>query len=320
MSDPRTVPDASEARTRDEWLTALDDIGEESGYFEPLGARHWSFFCDAGPVLLVTFETLDTIRARSPGQMPHGHDIARRNGWSHLCLIADGETWYRDPRVWGYFDRLVDEAFFEDFDRVVFHGAGQGAYAACAFSVAAPGATVLAIAPRASLSPDVARWDKRTPGARRLDFTSRYAYAPAMIEGAEAVFTLHDPGVELDDMHSALFRRPWVHALHCRGLGAEPEGLLSEMGVIEPMIEAAGRGQLTPRLWHRLWRARRSFGPWVRATQLRLATSGNILREALFLRAAMPTVSSRKMRARYAELCKALEDEGIVLEDEPAQA
>ena len=311
--------DASDARTRDEWLTALDEIGEEAGYFEPLGAHHWAFFVDEGPVLLVTFERMEDIRARSAGQMPLGHDVARRNGWSHLCLIAEGNTWYRDPRVWGYFDRLVDDAFFEDFDRVVFYGAGMGGYAACAFAVAAPGATVVAVSPRASLAPAVAGWDRRDMAARRFDFTSRYGFAPAMIEGAKAAFILHDPRVELDAMHAALFSKPWVSVLRCTGLGAEPAPLLADMAVLEPMLEAACQGTLTPQMWHGLWRKRRAFGPWVRATQLRLAESGNTLREALFLRAAMPTVSSRKMRARYGELCKLLETDGILLEDDETQ-
>lgn len=321
MTDPTDPRNASTARSRDEWLSALDAMGEESGYFESLGTRHWSLFLDEGPVLLVTFERMEDIRSRNPGQMPKGHALAQRNGWSHLCLIAEGDTWFRCPCVYGYFDRLVDDAFFEDFDRVVIYGAGMGGYAACAFSVAAPGAMVLAVTPRASLSPDVARWDSRDLAARRLDFTSRYGYAPAMIEGAARVFTLHDPTVVADDMHAALLRRPWVSRLKAPRLGPDPETALEEMGVFEPLLEAACKGALTAAHWHRLWRQRRSYGPWVRATQLHLAELGNPLREALFLRAALPVVGSRRMRARYQDLCKQLYDEdGIVLEDDTADA
>ncbi|MFN6978284.1 MAG: phosphoadenosine phosphosulfate reductase, partial [Gemmobacter sp.] len=189
-----TAPmDASAATDRASWLACLDAIAEDAGYLEALGPRHWAFFHDDSPTLLVTFETVDAIRGGSPGQMPLGWDIARANGWSHLCLIADGATWWRDRRVWGFFDRLVDDAFFEDFDRVCFYGAGAGGYAAAAYSVAAPGATVLALRPRATLDPGVAGWDPRDRTARRLDFTSRYGFAPDMTEGAGKVFVLADP-------------------------------------------------------------------------------------------------------------------------------
>ena len=141
-----TLPDseapaaAAPPASRAEWLARIDAVGEEAGYFQTVGARHWAFFADESPTLLVTFETVDAIRA-TPDQLPQGHAIAAAHGWSHLCLIADGETWYRDEAVYRYFDRLVDDAFFEDFDHVAFYGAGMAGYAACAYSVAAPGAT-----------------------------------------------------------------------------------------------------------------------------------------------------------------------------------
>ena len=68
-----------------------------------------------------------------------------RAQWSSLSILSEGESWFRENRIYGYFDRLIDDGFFEDFQTVVFHGSQAAGYAACAFSVAAPGATVLAI-------------------------------------------------------------------------------------------------------------------------------------------------------------------------------
>lgn len=313
MTEVAVPADASDATTRAEWLAALDAIGEEAGYFEPLGDRHWAFFVDDGPVLLVTFETLSAIRARSPGQMPLGHDIARRKGWSHLCLIADGDTWYRDHRVWGYIDRLVDDAFFEDFDRVVFHGAGMGAYAACAFAVAAPGATVLAISPRATLAPDQAGWDRRALPARRLDFRSRYGYGPDMIDGAGKVFTLHDPDQTEDAMHVALYRKPYVTALTCRHAGTEPDAALLQMGLLEPLVEAACEGRLTRASWARMWRKRRGYGPWLRNLLARVGASGRPVREAILCRAVLSQMQAPRFRRRLQDLTAELEALGIEL-------
>jgi hypothetical protein len=163
---------ASAAASGGDWLSAMDLIAEDDGYLERLGARHWAFFAEDRPQLLVTFERAETIRARE-SQLPAAYEMAKARGWSILTLIAEGETWWRDRAVWGYFDRLVDDAFFDDFDQVLFHGAGPAGYAACAYAVAAPGARVLAVAPRATLDPEVAGWDRRNLAARRLDFTTR---------------------------------------------------------------------------------------------------------------------------------------------------
>ncbi|MDT8856109.1 phosphoadenosine phosphosulfate reductase [Paracoccaceae bacterium Fryx2] len=294
--------DAEAATDRDSWLALMDQIGEEAGHFQPLGARHWAFFVDESPILLVSFESLDEIRADQPGQMPLGHAIASGQGWSHLCLIADGETWYRDPAVYGYFDRLVDDAFFEDFDRVVFYGAGMGGYAACAFSVTAPGATVVAVQPVATLDPAVVGWDRRHLGQRRLNFTDRYGYAPDMTEGTGEVFVVVDPVQVPDAMHAALFRRPHVTVLRCPHLGDRLEVALSHMQILTPMIEAAGEGRLTPAAFARLWRARRQFGPYLRQMLTLSEQAGHLSRAARVCRSVTNRMSAPRFRKRLAEL------------------
>ena len=255
--------DASRATDRASWLAAIDQIGEEAGYFQTLGAKHWAYFVDESPTLLVTFETVDSIRA-NPGQLPCGDAIARKHGWSHLCLIADGDTWYRDPAVYRFFDRQVDDAFFEDFDAVLFYGAGMGGYAACAYCVTAPGATVLTISPRATLDPAQVGWDKRDAAHRRKDFTTRYGFAPDMTEGAGQVFLAYDPEFAPDAMHAALFSRPWVTPMHTRHLKDQVEMGLTQMGILSQMIEAAAANTLTPKTFARLWRARRKHVPYLK--------------------------------------------------------
>ncbi len=305
--------DAAAATDRASWLACLEAIAEDGGYLEPLGARHWAFFHDDSPTLLMTFETVETIRARLPGQMPFGWTLAKARGWSHLCLIADGMTWWRDPAVWGYVDRLVDDAFFEDFDRVCLYGAGAGGYAAAAFSVAAPGAAVLALAPRATLEPAVAGWDGRDRAARRLDFTSRYGFAPDMTEGAGRVFVVFDPAEPLDAMHAALYRRPWMVPLPARRIGPDPETALAQMGALTPLVEAAVEDRLTPVLWARLWRGRRDHAPWLRAMQAVLAQGPSRRREGVFCRAALARLNIRRLRRRLTEIEAALAAEGVGL-------
>lgn len=311
MSDPRVeVPtDASAATDRDTWLALIDAIGEEEGYFQTVGPRHWAMFVDDSPTLLVTFETLDQCRAR-PGQMPLAHALAAANGWSHLCLISDGQTWFRDPAVYGYFDRLVDDAFFEDFDRVLFYGAGPGSHPACAYSVASPGARVLALNPVATLDPAQSGWDDRYRADRRRDFTSRYGYAPDMVEGAAQVTLVLDPAEQADAIHAALFHSPHIATLPARMAGAEVEPALARLGVLDPMIIAAMHGTLTRASFATLWRKRRDDGPYLRTLMQETATSGHVVRELAVCRVAAKRIKSGKVRKRLAELT-ALQEAGV---------
>ena len=255
--DTIDIFDAGEAQSDADWLAIMDEIGEETGYFEQLGGKHSAFFSDLGPVLLVTFEQLSGVRGAGGGQMPLGYQIAAPRGWSSLSIIADGPTWYRDRAVYGYFDRLIDDAFFEDFDHVVFYGAGMGGYGAAAFSVSAPGSTVVALAPQATLDTDSAEWDRRFMKARRLDFTSRFGFAPDMAEGSERVFIVYDPVQQVDAVHAALFRGSHVTKLRARNIGRDPQAELARIDALRPLIDAACQGTLTDRAFFRLWRARR---------------------------------------------------------------
>lgn len=313
MSDTLAAPPAPDAAappaadgplSRDGVLAMLDRMGEDSGYFEPLGTRHWAFFVDEAPTLLVSFEQLEDIRAR-PDQLPLGHALAKEKGWSHLCLIADGDTWYRDPRVYGYFDRLVDDAFFEDFDHVLFMGAGVQGYAAAAFAVAAPGAAVLLMAPQATQAPAIAGWDKRMPQARRLDFTSRYGYAPDMVEGAGRVFVLHDPTVPQDAMHAALFRGRHVTHLPCRHLGGRIDWALSHMQILAPLTQAAMDASLTRQRFAVLWRARRNFGPYLRVLLTEAQAKGRTGLEKMICRNVTKRVNAPRFRKRLADILAA---------------
>lgn len=258
------APGEKPSLDRGAWLSLIREIGEESGYFKELGENHWAVFNDDGETLLVSFDRLEDIAAGGPGQMPCCFGLASKHGWSHLSLISEGETWYRDRDIYRFMDQLVDDGFFDGFDRVVFAGAGMGAYAACAFSVASPGSTVFAIQPRASLDPAVAGWDYRNKAQRRLNFTDRYGYAPDMIEGAANAIVIYDPMVAEDAMHAALFRRDYVTELRTPHLGTEIAQSLVEMDILPSVLQAAVKGKLTPAHFFSLYRARRDNGNYLR--------------------------------------------------------
>lgn len=266
MSSVETLAPATFATAdgREALFARLEELTAEEGHFEPVGARHWALFEDVGTTLLVSFAQLDAVLAAGEA-LSGAHVVARQNGWSHLCLIADGETWFRDPAMYRHFDRLVDDAFFEDFDQVLFFGHGFGGHAACAYAVAAPGANVLALGPRATLNPAETGWDRRTLAARRLDFTSRYGYAPDMLEGAGKVVVIHDLTQRDEAMHSALFRAPWVTRLSAPLLGDRIAWGLTHMGLLPALLQSAMDGSLTYERFGKLWRKRREFAPYLKA-------------------------------------------------------
>ena len=263
QDDPRNHLDGMDAQKQD-WLSKLEDISETRGYFEPLGAQHYAVLTDASPTLLVTFETIDSIRDNSENDLPLGFNLVAENGWSHLGIIADGNTWFRDKSVFGYFDRLIDDGFFEDFDKVIFMGAGMCGYAAAAYSVSAPGCTVLAFNPVATLDPRITEWDKRFQSIRRTSFTDRYGFAPDMIDAANQVFVFYDPEEEMDAVHAALFTRPHVTKLRCRHLGHHILCDTVNMNILQPLVNTAGAGGDVAQHFHRLFRARRTYSPYLR--------------------------------------------------------
>ena len=109
---------------RGEWLTQLAGVAEDFGFFQPLGRKHFAAHVRRGDTLMVSFETIQGIRALSDSAEPLGWSMVREHGWSHLCIASDGDTWFRDRNVIGLFDRMIDDGFFDDFETILFYGAG----------------------------------------------------------------------------------------------------------------------------------------------------------------------------------------------------
>lgn len=290
--------DLSTAPTTTEWVARLDELGDEldpdHGGFTPLGAHHAALYHDAGDTLVVSFEWLDTIRKRQPDHRPKGFTLASAQGWSSLSLVATAPRWFRDQEIIDFFDAQIDSSFFDGFRRILFFGEGMAGYAACAYSVAAPGATVLAIAPQATLDPRIAGWDTRFRAARRLDFSSRFGFAPDMLDGSRNAFILHDPARRLDLMHATLFRRDFTTLLRTPNLGGPTAAALEALGLLEPLMIAAAEGRLSGALLARLLRARRSDAQYLAHLTRRCAKSGRTRFTAIAAQRALEAADRRK--------------------------
>ena len=285
-----------------EWRRNLETIGESVGFFEPLGSKHHALFHEDGDTLLVSFESFPGIGALSDGARPLGLEIAEANGWSLLSLVSRNDTWFRDGEVFGFFDQLTDDGFFDDFERVVFYGAGPCGYAAAAYSVSAPGAIVVALQPQATLDPRITEWDDRFTEQRRMQFTDRYGYAPDMIDGAEQGYIIYDSREPLDAMHAALFHRRNVTRFRVPFLGTALQAALLEMGILTQIVTEAAEGRLTTQSFAKAMRARREYGPYLRKLLARLEHEERLE----LVRMLCTFVTDRKTAPRFRRRLRAL--------------
>lgn len=303
MQDTESIfdPDLADL-TKGEWLTRLAGIAQEHGFFQPLGKRHFAAHVRRGGTLLVSFETIQGIRALSDDAEPTGWAMVRENDWSHMCVVSDGDTWFRDRKVFGLFDRMIDDGFFDDFETILFYGAGPCGYAAAAFSVAAPGARVVAIQPQATLDPRVTEWDDRFVEMRRVDFTDRYGYAPDMLDACDSAFVLYDPAQTLDAVHAALFTRPAVTKLRMRHMGDTIQSDLIEMQVLVPLLTQAAQGTLDHASFAGLYRARRTHPPYLRRVMAALDAEERTDLVEMMARSITRRMKAPRFQRRLAEI------------------
>jgi hypothetical protein len=84
-----------------------------------------------------------------------------------------------------------------------------------------------------------------------------------MLEAAGRAFILYDPLVAEDAMHAALFGLPDERHLRCRWIGPAPEKDLDQMGILAPMLRAAGKGTLDAPMFHAFYRRRQQYRPYL---------------------------------------------------------
>ncbi len=290
-----------------EWKAQLLAQAEANGMSQDLDKRHFALFIDQKSTLLVTFETMQGIRTLSATAQPFGFELVKAQGWSHLCIISDGDTWFRSPRIYGFFDQLIDDGFFEEFDTVLFYGAGPCGYAAAAYSVAAPGATVVAVQPQATLDPRMSEWDDRFPQIRRTSFSDRYGYAPDMLDAAQQAFVIYDPRQELDAMHATLFERTNITRLRMPNMGVALQTRLVEMNILYPILIQAGTGKLDEKAFYQLYRARRNNGAYLRAVMAQLEAGERLTLLTILCRNVISRIRAPKFRRRLDRLEKQAE-------------
>ncbi len=241
-----------------QWRSRMELLTDEDGYCHPLGSDHAAIFLESGPRLLVSFEQFDALSTFSERAHPMGFNYIRNLGWSNMCLLAKDRSWFRSPEIFAHFDRLADEGFFDEFEQVLFYGAGPAGYAAAVYSVTAPGARALLISPQATLDPHLTPWETRFRSARRQSFVGRYDYGPRMIEATSFTHVIFDPRQALDAMHASLYAQAGAHLLPLPHASEDVQADLHHTRLLPRMISKALHGTLSTYEFAHLRRKRHS--------------------------------------------------------------
>ena len=261
----QTVTEKTDRLDQATKLNRLATIGRDHGFYRRLSQTHSVLHVEEGSTLIVSFDALDRVVGHDTDGLPLGFSLVQAAGCSLLSILGARQSWFRDPELYAFFDDLTDTGFFDQFDRVLFLGVGpMCGYGAMAYSVAAPGAHVLAISPAASLDRDAAPFERRYKAAWSLDFTSRYGYAPLMVEAASQVTVVYDPTDTMSAAHAALFDGTNTTRMKLRHGGMSIGAMLQAAGGLMKLALHAAHAPITPEVFARYARsARRRFPPYI---------------------------------------------------------
>lgn len=286
----------------DEWLETINTYEDENCTVDFLGPDHAAIMHEGGKNLIVHFENHLDINANWREGRPLGWQLASEEEWSSLSLISRERSWFRDPYVYAYFDRLIDDGILDNFEKVVFYGKDAAAYAAAAYSVSAPMCRVLLISPQATLDPARAGWDNRFVKQRRQDFTSRFGYAPDMLASAEAATIICDPKVKEEAMHVSLFHAENTKIYRMPFLSGHIEKIFLSQNLFKDVILRINNGENATKGFVDLLRRRRKYLHYYRVL---LSVTDSMQRpylSKLVCRAALKVFRRPLFRTRLSEL------------------
>lgn len=288
-----------------------DDESLPDSFAYALNPDHHIRFQRRGPHLLVAFEAAPEPEAELETRELRLDALAREQDWSVLTFQSRGNTWFRAPEVVSYFDAMVDGTLLDQFEDVLFYGAGSGGHAALSYALAAPFSRVLALAPQATLDPQVAPWDTRFLEAHDIDFADRYPPTPENLSASEEVWVIFDPRQPEDARHAGMLRSSVTEDLRCRHMGHQIEETLASFGILDDIVSEAMAGTLDPQTFYTALRARRDNPGYLRGLVGRLERDERRLLEALVLRNIGIRTGRKRFLRRFETVRAELEAAGI---------
>lgn len=293
--------------TAPHWLEDLRGTPGRRGFYRST-PEHALVFVDRGSErLVVGFDNLASVRDNAPVRRDGwGYAFAASRGWSHLGVLAFTPHWFREAELHEALRGLAAEGFFARFGSVTLMGTSMGAFAACAFAPLAPGCTVVALSPQATLDPARVPWEARWQGAQRQDWGGDFNDAVTGAAAAGRAFLVSDPLLEVDRRHIGMFDGlPNVTHLPAPLSGHKSALFLRRAEILWTVIEQAITGELTPARYARLRRQARLIPFYIRPLAEHLADRGKpgLLRRVIaHLQAKGAADMAASLQDRYAPL------------------
>ena len=257
------------------WFAEIHTAGGREGFYTRLENHAVTCIRRDPARLVVTFDNLSNVNDLSPAREPWAYRFVRENGCSHLSVMARRKDWYRCPQLIAHLEKLKDDGLFAEFAQVWLTGTSMGGFAALAFASLAPGATVIAFNPQTTLDATLVPWEDRFGMGRARDWSLPHSDAAFEIDDAAQVFVLYDPFFAPDRRQVARLEGENVTRLKTWCSGHFSPVFLHRANLLKPVMQHALDGTLTPAVFYRLYRERRTL-PWYRkALQSNLQERGH---------------------------------------------
>jgi len=250
-----TVIDTDDMAPR--WLADLRRSDYRKGWYHSDATFAAQFTQRSGDTLVVSFDNLSNVKDPSLARETWGYGFYAAEGWSHMGVMAFEKNWYRDDALFDFMESK--QSLFKGFSRVVMTGTSMGAYAATAFADLAPGCTVVAFSPQATLKKSVVPWEERFNSGRKQDWSGRYAHGPDHCSTAKDVFIIYDPYFAPDRQHAEFYQGGNVHHLKSWYSSHKSAQFMRRAEILKSVMQQSVAGTLTPALYYQLFRSRRDL-------------------------------------------------------------
>ncbi|TRD22428.1 hypothetical protein [Palleronia caenipelagi] len=223
--------------------------------------------------------------------------LAQKNGWSHLAIITDDNTWFSSPELIADLEKLSDAGVFASYERTLLLGCSHrgGGYGALSLAPFFDRPVVLSFSPQSTLDPEIADWDGRFQDVLASGTVTRDA--ATTLDRAEAIYVFYDGFLSEDLRHAKRLQGPNVHQFAAFGLMDDVAVGMRRLGMLDSLIETAMEGGLDRIEVYRGLRARKDLYIYRRNMETHLGDRGKLT----LLKAFVQSFKRRKRRLRAEE-------------------
>lgn len=194
-------------------------------------------------ILIITFYPSFEERSSPPlSSKGWGEDYFPKFDYvSFIGVIPKRSNWYREEGLVEFFTTLKDLGFFNIFSEIITYGSSMGGYGCLAYADYSSANKVISINPQASLSPQLAPWEKRYKVGLAYDWENN---SPPINAGlgcinANQVFVIYDPFYYLDKKHVDLLKsvNKNIIEIYTPFLGHGLPITLTKVKILQPIVE-----------------------------------------------------------------------------------